>query len=246
MSQHKDRTPSDPALATDAGTDAAASSPDLGPAGTLPETYGVDEVGVLCKDPWWYFVYWEVTEPGLDAARQQLGASADPARLVLRILSSAGERRGRDAREIRDIPVDMAARHGRKYLEAPRHSSAFRVAIGLLSPEGLFAPIAHSPSVRMPPQQPSSETSIEWLHVLPARSDGKQRERIVSASQPHRERIAPARGPESAAKDQDRLADQVAAELRRGGSSELVRSQATTASRASSPGSAGPPRQREP
>ena len=246
MSQQNGRTPPDSASAMDPSAGTADQQSDLGPAPALPETYGVDEVGVLCKDPWWYFVYWEVTEPGLDAARQQLGASGDQARLVLRVLSAAGERRGRDARDIRDIPVDMASRHGRRYLEAPQKNAVFRVAIGLLSAEGLFAPIAHSPSVRMPPQQPSSETSIEWLHVLPARSDGRQRERIVSASQPHRERIVPARGPESAAKDQDRLADEVAAELRRGGSSELVRSQATTASPASSPGAVGSPSQREP
>ncbi|TXH29438.1 MAG: DUF4912 domain-containing protein [Elusimicrobia bacterium] len=159
----------------------------------LPETYGVDEVGVLCKDPWWYFVYWEVTEAGLEAAGSQLGVSAEQARLVLRVLISAGERRGRDPRDIRDIPVDMAVRHGRRYLEAPRPNAVFRVAIGLLSPEGLFAPIAHSPTVRMPPQQASSETSIEWLHVLPNRSEGRQRERIVAASHAHSERVVPAR-----------------------------------------------------
>ena len=174
----------------------------------LPETYGVDEVGVLCKDPAWYFVYWEVTPAGLDAARAQLGlgqslgsgAVEDPARLVLRVLPAAGERRGRDGRDIRDIPVDISQRHGRRYLEAPRQHSVFRVAIGLLSAEGLFAPIAHSQAVRMPPHQASGDTSIEWLHVLPLRGDGKARERIVAASQPHSERSVPFRSPEAAAR----------------------------------------------
>ncbi|HNN97331.1 MAG TPA: DUF4912 domain-containing protein [Pseudomonadota bacterium] len=173
----------------------------------LPETYGVDEVGVLCKDPAWYFVYWEVTSAGLDAARAQLGLSQgpgpgpveDPARLVLRVLPAAGERRGRDGRDIRDIPVDISQRHGRRYLEAPRQNPVFRVAIGLLSAEGLFAPIAHSQAVRMPPHQASGDTSIEWLHVLPLRGDGKARERIVAASQPHSERGVSFRSPEPAA-----------------------------------------------
>lgn len=174
----------------------------------LPETYGVDEVGVLCKDPAWYFVYWEVTPAGLDAARAQLGLGQslgsgtveDPARLVLRVLPAAGERRGRDGRDIRDIPVDISQRHGRRYLEAPRQNSVFRVAIGLLSAEGLFAPIAHSQAVRMPPHQASGDTSIEWLHVLPLRGDGKARERIVAASQPHSERSVPFRSPEAGAR----------------------------------------------
>ncbi len=167
----------------------------------LPETYGVDEVGVLCKDPSWYFVYWEVTEAGLEAARTQLGLTGgaeDQARLVLRVLPAAGERRGRDGRDIRDIPVDLHVRHGRRYLEAPRQNPVFRVAIGLLGADGLFAPIAHSPTVRTPPHQASGETSIEWLHVLPSRGDGRARERIVAASQKHSERIVPARGSDSA------------------------------------------------
>ena len=62
--------------------------------------------------------------------------------------------------------------------EAPRQHSVFRVAIGLLSAEGLFAPIAHSQAVRMPPHQASGDTSIEWLHVPPLRGTAKR----VSAS----------------------------------------------------------------
>lgn len=177
------------------GGTAETSAPWVEPA--LPETYGVDEVGVLCKDPSWYFVYWEVTESGLEAARSQLGASEDQARLVLRVLPAAGERRGRDGRDIRDIPVDLQARHGRRYLEASRQNPVFRVAIGLLSSDGLFAPIAHSPTVRMPPHQASGDTSIEWLHVMPSRGDGRVRERIVAASQKHSERSVPLRVPDA-------------------------------------------------
>lgn len=190
MSQHDGRMASEPTKGPQGEPVSQTQASSLGSTEALPETYGVDEVGVLPKDPWWYFVYWEVTEAGLESARDQLAASDEQARLVLRVLSSAGERRGRDSRDIRDIPVEMTARHGRRYLEAPRANAVFRVAIGLLSPEGLFAPIAHSPMVRMPPQQASGDTSIEWLHVLPSRGDGRQRERIVTASQEHSERMA--------------------------------------------------------
>lgn len=168
----------------------------------LPETYGVDEVEILCKDPWWYFAYWEVTETGLAAAREQLGLSAKEAKLILRVFSTGGSPggpgssqngagRSRDGRDIRDVPVQ--AHHGRRYLEAPRPNSLLRVAIGLLSPEGFFAPIAHSSLLRVPPQQPSAETTVEWLHVLPAKSEGRQHERIVKAAAPpeHSERALP-------------------------------------------------------
>ena len=56
----------------------------------LPETYGKDEVGILSKDPLWYFVYWEVTAEGEAAAREQLGASGETARLMLRLFITVG------------------------------------------------------------------------------------------------------------------------------------------------------------
>lgn len=209
-----------PTATNSSGASASNRPPFAEPA--LPETYGVDEVGVLCKDPWWYFVYWEVTEAGLEAARAQLSASEDGTKLVLRVLPAAGERRGRDGRDIRDIPVDMASRHGRRYLEAPRQNAVFRVAIGLLSSDGLFAPIAHSPTIRMPPQQVSGETSIEWLHVLPTRGDGRARERIVAASQKHSERSVALRLSEAAASD---LHAEI---LLRGGGSDLLAARSPT------------------
>jgi hypothetical protein len=141
----------------------------------LPETYGVDEIEILCKDPFWYFAYWEVTDAGLDGARTQLGPSGKEARLVLRVFSNSAV--GTALRDIRDVPVQT--HHGRRYLEAPRGNALLRVAIGLLSPEGYFAPIAHSSLLRVPPQQPSSDTAVDWLHVMPARGDGRQHERIT-------------------------------------------------------------------
>lgn len=170
----------------------------------LPETYGVDEVEILCKDPWWYFVYWEVTEKSLEAARRELSEGSateagDESKLVLRLFvtppTAAPSGRGRDSgREIRDVP--LSSRHGRRYLEAAKPNSHLRAAVGLLTGEGLFLPIAHSSLLRVPPQQPSSETSIEWLHVLPGRGDGQHRERIQRGDRGsgHKERALSWRG----------------------------------------------------
>ena len=166
----------------------------------LPETYGRDEVGILTKDPQWYFVYWEVTKSGEATAREQLGPSGEGARLVLRLFTTliggppagpgAGAA-GRESRELRDVTLPHP--HGRKYLEAPRPGAMVRAAVGLLSVEGYFAPIAHSALVRMPPQQAAPQTSVEWLHVLPPRSQGHKRERIVAVPPvvQHEERSLP-------------------------------------------------------
>jgi hypothetical protein len=152
----------------------------------LPETYGVDEVEVMYKDPWWAFVYWEVTEGGLAAARSQLGPAVQSARLVLRCFSTSAD--GVQAREIRDLPITW--NHGRRYLDVPRPGSLLRVAVGLLTREGYFATIAHSSTLRLPPPQPGPPSAVEWMHVQPPRGRGEQRERLTILGRvvPHVER----------------------------------------------------------
>ncbi len=180
---------------------ARANRPKLAPSSTgpqsepwgmldleeLPETYGVNEVEVLYKDPWWSFVYWEVTEPGIEAARQQLGSAGQAARLVLRLFTSQPTK-GTSSREVRDVPLN--GNFGRRYLDIPRPGSYLRVAIGLLGAEGYFAPIAHSSLLRLPPPNPSPTEAVEWMQVQPPRGRGEQRDRILilTHSVPHHER----------------------------------------------------------
>jgi hypothetical protein len=141
-----------------------------------PESYGIDEVEVLYKDPWWLFVYWEVTEGGLNAARAQLGQSAANARLVLRLFTTVAISDGVE-RHIHD--VDLSWNHGRRYLQAPRQGAHLRVAVGLLSPEGYFAPVAHSSLLRIPYAEPAPPSTVEWMEVVPARLRGREREPLV-------------------------------------------------------------------
>jgi hypothetical protein len=143
----------------------------------LPETYGVDECELLYRDPHNAFTYWEVTEAGLAAARAQLGQSAEGARRVLRLFITSPGGDGATHRDLSDLEVHW--NHGRRYLHVPHAGAQVRVAIGLLSKEGYFAPIAHSSLVRLPPAGPSSEAAVEWMEVVPARGRGTRREPIV-------------------------------------------------------------------
>jgi hypothetical protein len=138
----------------------------------LPETYGVDECEVLFRDPFTIFCYWEVTEPGLERARQQLGQNSRGARLVLRQFHvSDGERAVHD--------VALSWNHGRRYIQLPRAGVQLRIAVGLLSQEGYFAPIAHSSQIRLPPAEPSAEIAVEWMEVVPGKSRGRSLEPLV-------------------------------------------------------------------
>ena len=141
----------------------------------LPETYGVDECEVLYKDPFWVFAYWEVTEGGISSARAQLGQSAQSSKLVMRMFTTVPGPEGVD-RQIADI--DLPWNHGRRYMQAPKPGAHLRVAVGLLSGEGYFAPIAHSSLVRVPPAEPQPGP-VEWMEVVPPKTRGRQREPII-------------------------------------------------------------------
>lgn len=154
----------------------------------LPETYGVDECEVLYKDPFWVFAYWEITENGLAAARAQLGPSASSARLVMRLFTTVATQGGVE-RHIQD--ADLSWNHGRRYLQAPKPGAHLRIAVGLLSQEGYFAPIAHSSLVRVPSPEPGPEGPVEWMEVVPNRSREREPLVIVRRGQDHEERGAP-------------------------------------------------------
>jgi hypothetical protein len=141
----------------------------------LPETYGVDECEVMFKDPFWVFAYWEVTDGGISSARAQLGQSAQSSKLVMRMFTTVPGPEGVD-RQIQD--VDLPWNHGRRYMQAPKPGAHLRVAVGLLSGEGYFAPIAHSSLVRVPPAEPQPGP-VEWMEVVPDKTRGRQRSPIV-------------------------------------------------------------------
>ncbi|HJZ86806.1 MAG TPA: DUF4912 domain-containing protein, partial [Polyangia bacterium] len=144
-----------------------------------PETYGVDEVAVLPQDPWHLFVYWEVTADGRASARSQLGTEGHAAQLVLR-LASVRALKGDLERDQRDLELDWD--HGRRYLKAPWSGARVSVAVGLRTPSGRFAPIAHSPAVLVPPAQPAPPGPVEWMQVAaPQRRDGELEPIVVVA-----------------------------------------------------------------
>src|SRR6185369_9911919 len=152
-----------------------------------PDAYGVDDCEVLFKDPHVVFTYWEVTQAGVAAARAQLGPSAEAARLVLRLYFTDG-----GGRELHDFDLNMGCL-GRRYLQTPRSGGQVRVAVGLLSQEGYFAPIAHSSLMRLPPSGPAPTMATEWLEVEPLRTRGLTREAWLLRRAPKGERALPYR-----------------------------------------------------
>jgi hypothetical protein len=148
----------------------------------LPETYGVDDVMVIAKDPHTLFVYWEITPHGRAGARSRLGDEGHSSRLVLRVYTvDAGASGGSASQEQRDEDLDWD--HGRRYLATQRSGVRVSVAVGLRAPSGGFAPIAHSRAVLVPPAEPGPDGPVEWMEVVPNRRRGGDFEPIVIVTQ---------------------------------------------------------------
>jgi hypothetical protein len=191
-----------------------------------PDTYGLDECELLFKDPHYVFVYWEVTERGLGAARRDLGDEASDARLVVRLFAQHDRADRGSERESRDHFVDW--NNGRRYFASPRPGARVRAAIGLVTPSGLFAPIAHSSQIHVPPAEPAVTVATDWLEVTPARTRGLAAEPIglPARGAGTGERVVPL-GPGGGAR--------ASANLERGGASERIRPPGSPS------GSSGPP-----
>lgn len=142
------------------------------PPKDIPWGYGKDRVTAMPVDPDRLFVYWEVTEDGLDRARKTLGAAAEGAWLNLRLYDTTGRIfDGWNAHATIDQGLDRGARQW--FFQIGKPSSEAIVEIGLLARDGGFAKIARSGRVEFPRHDPVAWTEPEWLTVRLA--DGQVR-----------------------------------------------------------------------
>ena len=149
---------------------------DLGPgvdAAPMPQHipwgYSQDRVTAMVVDPERLFVYWEVTDDAVAAARSGLGKAGETAWLNLRVYDITGRLfDGMNAHSYFDHQVE---RHDRQwFFVINKPTSSTCVELGLKSNEGFFVKIARSGRVEFPRREPASGGSVEWLTV---RSSGE-------------------------------------------------------------------------
>jgi hypothetical protein len=161
-------------LATTSSVAANGSFPqkfDLGPGietaampQDIPWGYSQDRVTGMVVDPDRLYVYWEVTDDAIAAARTGLGASGPNAWLNLRVYDiTARLFDGTNAHSYFDHRVD---RHERQWFFAiNKPTSTACVEIGLKSAEGYFVKISRSGRVDFPRREPVGGGPVEWLSV---------------------------------------------------------------------------------
>jgi hypothetical protein len=133
----------------------------------LPWGYGVDRITALVRSPDNLFLYWEMTDDGIAAARSRLGPAGAHGWYNLRIYDTTGRSfDGTNANSYVDLHVERAQRE--HFLGVHRPGSSVHVEIGVMTHEGYFQPIARSGRADFPRKSPSPNTSLEWMTVTSA------------------------------------------------------------------------------
>jgi hypothetical protein len=127
----------------------------------FPETYGVNRVRLLVRDPEWIFAYWDVSPAGMKDLGKSLGERALAlSRLTLRVLDpvSGGQS---------DILLPPGARWW--YIRTDSARRTYRAELGVTLPSGEFRRLAESNTVVTPRVGPSPQRARRRMSYRDAR-----------------------------------------------------------------------------
>jgi hypothetical protein len=127
----------------------------------FPETYGVNRVRLLVRDPEWIFAYWDVSPAGMKDLGKSLGERALAlSRLTLRVLDpvSGGQS---------DILLPPGARWW--YIRTDSARRTYRAELGVTLPSGEFRRLAESNTVVTPRVGPSPQRARRRMSYREAR-----------------------------------------------------------------------------
>ena len=118
------------------------------------------------RDPEWIFLFWELSDTGIDSTLDSVGAAAGDklTRRILRLLDVTDiVYNGSNAWRIYDTAIDDLADNW--YLKVPEPGRKYLVEIGLLHLDGTFAAIARSNLVTVPTGRVSELADEEWATI---------------------------------------------------------------------------------
>jgi hypothetical protein len=146
----------------------------------FPESYGVDRIRLLVRDPEWLFAYWDVSPKSLANLRRQVGdRAAAVARLTLRIADPVSGGAS-------DILLPPGARWW--YVRADSARRSYRAELGFTLASGEFRTLAGSNTVTTPRVGQSSEGASRRLsyrqagEIPPAAGAAVRQEEMRSGS----------------------------------------------------------------
>ena len=121
----------------------------------FPETYGLDRVRLLVRDPDWLFAHWDLSWRSVDSLRRELGARAMAlTRLTLRITDPS-----HGGTSVILLPYGARA----WYVRADAAPRSYRAQLGWTLPSGQFRLLAESNVVTTPRSGASAEIARRRL-----------------------------------------------------------------------------------
>jgi uncharacterized protein len=144
-----------------------APQPAYAPAPETPPSYWQDRYGdnrivLLIRDPYWCFVYWDLSADKQSEAIRELQKAG--AKLMLRVYDVTDlEFDGTNAHRTMDIEVTEEATNW--YINVWAADRAYCVDLGLLYPNGRFVTLARSNVVTTPRDSVSNVIDEEWMVV---------------------------------------------------------------------------------
>ncbi|MBN2097858.1 MAG: DUF4912 domain-containing protein [Candidatus Omnitrophica bacterium] len=130
----------------------------------LPSGYGKDRIVAMVRDPWWIFVYWEITPRTEKEVKHKIKKNSEHfEKSILRTydITGRGDFNGLNASGYFDITLKNMARNW--YIDLGWPNRRLCVEIGLLSKEGNFYALARSNVVQTPRFGMSDVLDEAWM-----------------------------------------------------------------------------------
>lgn len=117
----------------------------------LPAGYGKDRIVAMVRDPWWIFVYWEITPQKENELKNEIARRGQNfERPALRVYNISGVENfnGGNANNYFDIPLKDMAKNW--YIDMGFPNNRWCIEIGMLTREGNFYRLARSNIINTP------------------------------------------------------------------------------------------------
>ncbi|MFZ5650473.1 MAG: DUF4912 domain-containing protein [Bacillota bacterium] len=137
----------------------------LEPVPELPQSYGLDRLVLMVRDPHWLYAYWEITATKMEEISVKLGPrSWDNSRPVLRVYDVTGvDFNGANAKRYFDCSLNEYSDNW--YINVAEANRSYCVDLGRLFPDGSFVTILRSNIVTTPRDALSDRLDEEWMWI---------------------------------------------------------------------------------
>ncbi len=127
---------------------------------TLPQRYGIDRLVLMSRDPYWVYVYWEITHEKYREMYERHLHEWGLSRPVLRIYDLTSE-----IGQPQQIDVLINEEADNWYLNISRPKHTLKAELGRLFPENTFISYLSSNTITLPADSLSEHICLEWTPI---------------------------------------------------------------------------------